>query len=237
VRAPRLSIGLGSFLVALALVVAVGVGSAIAIIPSNGTYSACLTKSTGAVEVINYPKVQCTKGEKLIRWNAKGPQGAQGPAGPQGAQGDPGPKGEQGPKGDPGPADWNAIGNIPAGFKDGVDDRGVTGVKVTRVLGPGTTIANGGIGTAGASCPAGSVLVGGGFGQSQYNVLVTDSRYLGDPNEWWVTGRHTGVPTTSNTTLYAFALCLSVDPSGAITTAKKGLLPASVKKATKKRGR
>lgn len=42
--APRLDIGLGSFLVVLEFVVAVGTGSAIAVIPINGTYYACLTK-------------------------------------------------------------------------------------------------------------------------------------------------------------------------------------------------
>ena len=61
-RARRLSIGLGSFIVALALVVAVGIGWAIAAIPHNGTFFACLTKRTGAIRVINHPKVQCTTG-------------------------------------------------------------------------------------------------------------------------------------------------------------------------------
>jgi hypothetical protein len=90
--------------VAILIVLAVGVGSAIAAIPNNGTYYACLTKSTGVMEVINYPKVKCAKGTQLIKWSQ------QGPAGPQGVQG---------PKGDPGPADWNAIANKPAGFADG----------------------------------------------------------------------------------------------------------------------
>jgi hypothetical protein len=112
-RSPRLSIGLGSFLVALALVVAVGIGTAIAVIPNQGTYYACLTKSTGAIKVINYPKVKCAKGQKLLSWSQ------QGPAGPQGAQG------AQGPAG---PADWNAIPNIPAGFADGVDAVGYTSI-------------------------------------------------------------------------------------------------------------
>jgi hypothetical protein len=123
-----LSIGLGSFLVALALVVAVGVGSAIAVIPNNGTYSACLTKATGEIRVINYPKVKCAKGEKLIKWNAKGPAGPQGAQGPQGEQG---PKGDQGPAG---PADWNATANIPAGFKDGVDNVGFKSTVIIDTL-------------------------------------------------------------------------------------------------------
>ena len=38
-------------------------------------------------------------------------------------------------------------------------------------------------------------------------------------------------------TLTAYAICMSVEPAGAFTTAKKRLLPASVKKAMKKRNR
>ena len=144
-KAPRLSIGLGSFLVALALVVAVGIGSAIAVIPNQGTYYACLTKSSGAVKVINYPKVQCATGTRLIKWNTKGPAGPQGSQGAQGALGPQGPKGDQGPAG---PADWNAISNRPAGFADGVDDQGVTGLTITRVQGPYTQVYANASGTA-----------------------------------------------------------------------------------------
>jgi hypothetical protein len=42
-RTPRLGIGLGSLLVALLIVAAVGIGSAIAVIPDHRTYYACLT--------------------------------------------------------------------------------------------------------------------------------------------------------------------------------------------------
>jgi hypothetical protein len=80
--------------VALALVVEVGIGSAIAVIPNNGTYYACLVKKTGAVKVIKYPKVQCPTGTCLIKWKAKGPAGPQGVQEPQGPQGDQGPKGD-----------------------------------------------------------------------------------------------------------------------------------------------
>ena len=81
--APRSSLGLGSLLVAVVIILALGVGTVYAAIPNgNGKYSACLVKATGAVRLINFPKVStCPKGEKLITWNAKGPQG---PAGPQG---------------------------------------------------------------------------------------------------------------------------------------------------------
>ena len=69
------------------VLVAPGLDPVTGAIPNNGTYSACLTKATGAVKVINYPKVKCAKGKRLISWNAKGPAGAQGAQGAQGAHG------------------------------------------------------------------------------------------------------------------------------------------------------
>ena len=92
-------------LIALLVVLALGAGTVYAAIPNgNGTYYACLTKSSGAVRLINYPKVKCATGERFIKWSQ------QGPAGPTGAQGVQGPKGDQGPRetldppGRPGPA-------------------------------------------------------------------------------------------------------------------------------------
>ena len=62
--------------------------------PGTGQFHACLVKSTGAVRVINYPKVStCAKGRKLIAWNQIGPQGPQGAQGAQGAEGPSGPAG------------------------------------------------------------------------------------------------------------------------------------------------
>jgi len=124
------SVPIISALVALLAVVLVapGQGPAEGAIPNKGgTFSACLTKSTGAVRIINYPKVKCAKGQRLIRWNAKGQAGAQG---------------AQGVQGPAGPADWNAIGNKPAGFADGVDDVGY--VSATQ---PGTYSADFGFNT------------------------------------------------------------------------------------------
>ena len=97
-RTPRSSLGLGSLLGAVAIVLALGVGTVYAAIPNgNGTYRACLAKDTGSVRLINFPKVStCPKGEKLISWNAKGPAGAAGAQGAQGAPGAPGAQGAQG---------------------------------------------------------------------------------------------------------------------------------------------
>ena len=83
--------GRGPLLVLLVpLVLAVGVGSAFAAFPNpgDGKYYACLVKQTGAVRLINYPKVNtCPKGQKLISWNQAGPAGPVGARGPQGPVG------------------------------------------------------------------------------------------------------------------------------------------------------
>jgi hypothetical protein len=64
---PRSGLALGSLVVAVLVVLALGVGTVYAAIPNgSGTYYACLTKSSGVVRLINYPKVKCPKGEKLI---------------------------------------------------------------------------------------------------------------------------------------------------------------------------
>lgn len=54
--ASRPSVAVGSLLVATLVGLAVGVGSAIAAIPNNGTYVACLTKSSGEVRIIDTPR-------------------------------------------------------------------------------------------------------------------------------------------------------------------------------------
>ncbi len=68
-------------------------------------------------------------------------------------------KGDQGPAG---PADWNAIPNKPAGFADGVDNEGVTAVKIKTVTSGLVTVTAGDISDAYADCPAGFLAVGGG---------------------------------------------------------------------------
>ena len=104
-HASRSRLGLGSLVVAVLIVLALGVGTVYAAIPSgNGKVYACYVTNTGAVKLIDYPKVKtCQAGEKLISWNAKGtgwsggtrrPVGSAGTQGRLGTQGeDPGPKG------------------------------------------------------------------------------------------------------------------------------------------------
>ncbi len=218
--APRSSLGLGSLLVAVVIVLALGVGTVYAAIPNGtGTYRACLAKNTGTVRLINYPKVStCPKGEKLIAWNAKGPAGAQGPQGPAG------------------PADWNAIPNKPAGFADGVDNEGITGVKVTRVSGPKSAPQADGVTFAYAYCPEGSLLVGGGADidtgndQGAANTTHFLSNQPGGPRNWFARAwKQLGSGGTYQT--QAFAICLSTEPAGNLSLAGK------VTKAATKKGK
>ena len=96
---PRSGFGLGSLLVALVIILALGVGTVYAAIPNgNGTYYACLTKSSGVVRLINYPKVKCATGERFIKWKPAGAGGTGGCPGRAGTQGRPGAQGRtQGP--------------------------------------------------------------------------------------------------------------------------------------------
>ena len=51
-------------------------------------------------------------------------------------------------------------------------------------------------------------------------------------SSWWVQVVNTGV---NDGWMPPYVICISVEPAGAFTTAKKGFLPAAVKKALKKR--
>ena len=70
---------LGALVAMLAVVVlAAGLAPVSGAIPNpgDGRYHACFVKRTGAVKLINYPKVStCPRGQKLIDWNRTGPQG------------------------------------------------------------------------------------------------------------------------------------------------------------------
>jgi len=173
---PRSGLGLGSLLIAVLIVLALGVGTVYAAIPNgNGKYFACFIKSTGVVKLINYPKVStCPKGEKLISWNA------QGPAGPQGAQG---PQGPQGAQGAPGAA-------------------GITKITLTQVVSE-LTVAPGFSGSTTTTCPAGKV-VGGGFQNEGALAFATDS-YPGGPTSWRAEAYNSGV-VNSTLLVYAVCM-------------------------------
>jgi hypothetical protein len=192
-------------LVAALIVLAMGVGSAIAAIPTrNGTYYACLTKGSGTVTLINYPNEKCARGERLIHWNQQGPAGSAGA------------KGDQGPAG---PADWNAIPNKPAGFADGVDNDGVTAVRIRTVTSTTpATVGAGNIGEDTVDCPAGFLAVGGGYtagGNALLNVFISQPA---DADTWRVAG--TLPPNEPSADLYAQVICLRAEPGGLTVAAK-----------------
>lgn len=82
-----------------------------------------------------------------------------------------------------------------------------------------------------AHCPAGSRVTGGGALTSNRSMNITTS-YPQDVDTWRVYVTNTGTTASS---AFPHALCMSIEPAGAFTTAKKGLIPAKVKKALKKR--
>ena len=89
-----------------------------------------------------------------------------------------------------------------------------------------------GVETSGwVDCPTGSNATGGGAYTDSMDTNITSS-YPWDADTWKVWVTNTG---TSQTFITPYAICMSTNPSSAIVTAKKGLLPASVKKAMKKR--
>ena len=205
--------------VALLVVLALGAGTVYAAIPNgNGTVYACYVKNTGAVRLINYPKVKtCKAGQKLIKWSARGPAG---------------PVGATGPVGPAGPADWNAIGNKPAGFADGVDNDGVTSVKLTIKNGAGVQVQPGAWVTAIVECPPGSKVTGGGPWTNSRYLHTTDSRPSDSYGSGWKVLAHNVDPGPNPTAhdLFAFAMCMSVEPSDSITVANKGVRPAKLRK-------
>jgi hypothetical protein len=88
----------------VALVLAAGAATAVFAAPgTDGTISACVKSSTGAMRMVDAGK-KCKKGEKLVAWNRTGPGGGAGVAGPAGPGGPAGKPGDAGPRGDKGPA-------------------------------------------------------------------------------------------------------------------------------------
>jgi hypothetical protein len=185
------------------LLLAVGVGSAIAAVPNaNGKFYACRVSNTGAVRIINYPKVStCPTGQKLISWNAQGPQGAAGPAGPAGPAGAQGPQGLQGPAG----------------------TAGITKINLTTVTANGPVAANNTFAGATVTCPAGKV-VGGGHSMSgsPVNIVFYQSRPVG-VNQWVVGAWNA---SGQNLTITAYAICMTTDPGTVIARKKGSIRPA-----------
>lgn len=101
-----------------------------------------------------------------------GSQGPVGPAGPQGPQGTRGPQGKQGQQGAKGPK--GATGAKGATGPTGPP--GITGMSVSQIVVKDTgplPLPAGGFGGGQASCPAGYVLINGGWSSSGRDFVVT----------------------------------------------------------------
>jgi hypothetical protein len=142
-----------------------------------------------------------------------------------------------------GQVSWAELLGIPAAFADGVDNEGVTGIRITRVMSDPVVIAPGAGGIAVATCPSGRV-VGGGFTQCceittspVYKAVEIEFSYPEGPSSWEVWGTNR---TDSNQSLYAYAVCMTTEPAAALTVAKKNMKQAKVIKSQvkkqKKRG-
>ena len=164
-------------LAALLVVLAIGAGTVYAAIPNaSGTYYACLVKDSGAVRLIDYPKVKtCPKGQRLISWSQRGP------AGPQGQQGPQGPAGTAG-------ITKITLTTVPGDFTiPATDPQGGTPNSGATVV-----------------CPAGKVVGGGFSSDSSGNVIVTDSRPEG--NGWRIEAANIGGTYAQTVGTYAVCL-------------------------------
>jgi hypothetical protein len=117
---------------------------------------------------------------------------------------------------------WRLIQGKPAGFADGVDNEGITGLKVTEVVSDRKSIIAGGRGIATVHCPPNSTVVGGGFSSGTYGINVVVS-FRADLNDWYVSAENQSGPDSS---VWAIAYCMSTQPSAAISSASKGVQPA-----------
>ncbi len=131
---------------------------------------------------------------------------------------------------------WDEVLGIPAGFADGLDDAGITALRVTRIEGPKSAPQADGVTFAYAYCPEGTLIVGGGAdidvgpGSSIANVTHILSNQPGGPRNWFVRAwKELGSGGTYQT--QAFAICLSTEPAGNLSLAGK------VDRAATKKGR
>ncbi len=122
---------------------------------------------------------------------------------------------------------WGLISGKPAGFADGVDNAGVTGVKLTLKHGSQVSVDANLEEFQTVDCPAGSFATGGGAVTTSNFMSITTS-YPSDADTWkvWVTN----TDTINAHQMSAYVVCLSTQPGEALTIAQKGsALPAGLK--------
>ena len=133
-----------------------------------------------------------------------GEPGPEGPAGPAGPQGEPGTQGEPGPQG-------------PAGPQGPQGDRGPAGPTGSRIVvgAPATSASGAAIGTrvtATATCPAGTVLLGGGGNATSTDAsgrAVLVSSYPSGSDTWTAAAivNDAKLATGKTISVTAYAVC------------------------------
>lgn len=150
---------------------------------AGGTVNGCYVKTTGSLRVIHPGQSgtqgHCTTSETPISWNQVGPQGPRGPQGLPGVQGVQGAQGIQG---------------VP----------GVSGYQEVKAVADPVLPGSGQ--QAAATCPAGTVPLGGGFfaGGPVEVLLDGPAPFDSPPTSWSVIVQN---PTSETLTLTVYALC------------------------------
>jgi hypothetical protein len=139
-------------------------GLAWASVPAaNGVVTGCYDGKSGALRIIDAEAGQtCSSREKQITWNQTGPVGPQGRPGPTGVPGLPGPQGVQGETGLQGPQGVPGPTGVP-GVPGPQGPQGAPGISGYEIVTARSTFDFIGDKFAIVSCPAGKVVLGGGY--------------------------------------------------------------------------
>ena len=118
---------------------------------------------------------------------------------------------------------WNEVVGTPAGFADGVDNQGVTGVRVVTVTAPSSLSLSAGTGDAQTvDCPAGFLAVGGGFdwlGSSGGGFSVWESAAL-DADTWRI---YVQAASDGGGSVKAQVTCMRAEPGGLTIAANRSV--------------
>ena len=194
---------------------------------------ACYSKKSGDLR-IKKPGKKCKRGEKKLAWNKRGVKGLRGPAGPQGPQGETGEQGPIGPTGAQGPAGSSGGSGGGGGVTLGpgsvgseqLADGSITAAKLAQnllndnllglAIGYEESAHNStAVKSVTASCPAGTIITGGGGGATDglfvplqnANLATIYNGPIISGRGWTVTASEI-VPLGTNWTLTAFAICM-----------------------------
>lgn len=203
------------------------------------TFYGCLA-SNGTIYAVNVTGVAgCKKGDLQIKWNergeqglpgqsgAQGPQGETGPQGPAGPQGETGPQGPAGPQGEQGPAgpqgpEGTAGASVrgemgpegpqgpegPAGPAGPQGPAGVSGRVV--VNGATVSVGPGGENTSIATCPMGTLPVGGGFVSNSPPTSLHVMSSFASGSQWVVRAVVPNIAGYTGGSFSAQAICTAI---------------------------